>query len=181
MIIINSMTTPLKRLLYSKYKERDTYTENPRKLSISTNEKVKATSYLEKVRAFYVMWVKKTVWFLTFFDNVSFCVDFLVEWSSRGWRPNRDTDTEPHKKYQQLPKDRKAKEAGNSNWVDVLSLHLSSIQFNSQLFKHLEGNETKHCQTVKAIFITSTFLNGSSHIPLCLSQIFLVTLYNNHH
>lgn len=42
-----------------------------------------------------------------------------------------DTDTEPHEKYQQLLKDRKAKEAGISNWADVLSLHFSSVQFNS--------------------------------------------------
>lgn len=144
---------------------------------------MKATSHLEKVRAFYVMWVKKkTVWFLTFFDNVSFCVDFLVEWSSRRWRPNRyrhgatwkvsaTTEGQKSKGSRDLKLSRCA----------FTSLQFSSVQFNSQLFKHLVGNETKHCWTVKAIFITSTFLKGTSHIPLCLSQIFWVTLYDNHH
>ena len=129
MIIINSMTTPLKRLLYSKYKERDTYTENPRKLSISTNEKVKATSYLEKVRAFYVMWVKKQ------FDSshsLTMFLSVLIFWLNEVHEDEGQTEipTRSHIKsisnYRRTEKQRK-----QGTRTESMCFHFTSAQFNS--------------------------------------------------
>lgn len=138
MIVINST---LKKSLILKIQRKRYITWKHEKTIYFNKRKVKATSYLEKVRAFYVMWVKKqfdSSHSLTMFLSVlSFWLNEVHEDEGQTEIPTR-SHIKSISNYRRTEKQRK-----QGTRTESMCFHFTSAQFNSQLFKHLEGNENK--------------------------------------